>query len=145
MDEPILVVRDGAIIRRIPLTELIVMVDAARDIATAAISERNQEAVATAEAAMRQEDRCKAAVSGFLLNHYMVIAQAKEQAKVVVAPQSVAGEASTPAAAVAPGASPGAASAPGGPCSHPPDVACPNCATAHMEARNARKRTGARA
>jgi hypothetical protein len=148
VDEPTLCVRDGALVQLIPLTELVEMVEAARDIAEAAIARRDPDAVATAEAAIRQANRCKAAVSGYLLQFYMQKAQDREQARVVVAPQqqqNVAGEASTPAAAAPGAAAPPPGAAAPGPCQHPPDVACPNCAQAHMQARNARKRQGARA
>lgn len=149
MDEPTLQVRDGAQVWLIPLTQLLVMVDAARDIAEGAIVARNQEAVATAEAVMRQPHRGQAGVSAYLLQHYMGRAhQRSEAAKTVVAPaqpaQSVAGEASPSAAAETPGAGapPPGPPAPGGPCQHPPDVACPSCASSYLEARNARKRGG---
>lgn len=139
MDEPTLQVRDGAQVWLIPLTQLLVMVDAARDIAEGAITLRDKDAVAAAEAGMRQPNRGRAGVSAYLLQHYMGKANARAQDRTVVAPaQSVAGEAAA--------AAPAAPAAPlAGPCQHPPDVACPACAGAHQEARNAKKRAGARA
>lgn len=150
MDEPVLQVRDGAMLELILLGELLHMYRSAFELAEGVLSHAPH-AKETAEAVMHKAEsfgpqRARSRVSAFLLRDAMVWIEERKKARAIVAPaESVAGEASTPAAAAPAGAAPPPGAAPVGPCQHPADIACPNCAAAHLEARNAKKRAGARA
>ncbi len=150
MDEPTLYVRDGARVLLIPLREVLAMRRQAASLAEAALS-RAPSAKETAEAVFHAASqdgpqRARAHVSAFLLEDAMNEIEERKTAGAIVAPaQSVAGDAASPGPAAPGGAAPPPGAAPLGPCQHPPDVACPACASSHQEARNARKRAGARA
>lgn len=148
MDEPRLQVRDGAGITLIPLGELLEMRRAAHELAEAVLA-RAPSAKETAEAVMHAAtaygpQRARASVSAFLLRDAMAEIEQKKQASAIVAPAQNVG-ASGPGEPPASPAAGAPAAPPMGPCQHPPDIACPNCASSHQEARNARKRSGARA
>lgn len=150
MDEPTLQVRDGAGVLLIPLSELLSMRRSAVELAEAVLA-RAPSAKETAEAVMHAAtaygpQRARANVSAYLLQDAMAVIEERKTRSAITAPAQSVG---APAPGDPPPASPGTGAptaAPGqGPCMHPPDIACPNCAAAHQEARNAKKRAGARA
>lgn len=150
MDEPRLYVRDGASVQQIPLGEVLEMSRAARELAAAALSgapsaKETVEAVIHA-ATVYGPQRGRASVSAFLLRDAMAeIEQKKQAGAIVAAAENVGAPAAAEPATSSSGAGAPAAPPAAGPCNHPPDIACPSCAQAHLEARNAKKRAaGAR-
>jgi hypothetical protein len=137
VDEPVLYIREGANVLHLPLSEVLWIYQEAETLARAVMA-KTDGAAETAQA-IRQASGARAELGAYLLDVALAgierdkIARAIPTTATVVAGDSKA----SPAAGTAP---PGSAA--GGACAHPPDVACPNCASAHQEARNARKRSG---
>ncbi len=137
MDEPILYMRDGAHVLELPLSEVLWIYQEAETLARGVVKgDKDALEAANAIKAQAGPGRARASLGAYLLDVAVAgLERAKTAAAIPTTATVVAGESSgdAPAAVVA------------GPCAHPPDVACPSCATGFQERRNAQKRNGARA